>query len=533
MSFNFEIPIGTPGASSLAGEIGGDLSVSMNASEMEATSYTGGTIKVQGKLKMDVKDGKVIGTQIEADIVDISAENLLVKSVQDTMKSASRGFSMSLDPTDLLSGKVPELMDVVKGVYGEGGSGKAAITNNLGSIVGKAATKVVVGDTLTMVGGLIANASRDEHGELTTKGEAQVKAANLIVEKLHDYDEGVTLGLGINPVSSTSKSAFGSEVRTKFQMKDQSRDVHSALVGLQVTVDGQIIGSTNLKSSFEPPKMAGTDIDLDVTFASFVGSQKAANPVETLAKSDVDPVIQELVLDAIKEAEDAAKPEGVASGSDAIELPNAKDIAAKIEEKLTKKFGEKVAKMVAAKIAARMPFYATGTTNPVSAAISAGFIAKDIYDIASAMQEGYDAVDEDAKSKALERSKHKAEEKKQERSKIGEGFKGAGGGQLDPDSDSDDGDGGYDHLDYGSEEFKKSGFQEGDNIGLHRFSQRIDGRTFKDPKSGQVIQKDNALHSGSQPHGPSYWKLFPNDKVVGRISERIGTVSKDGRWIRK
>ncbi len=268
MSFNFEIPIGTPGASSLAGEIGGDLSVSMNVSEMEATSYTGGTIKVQGKLKMDVKDGKVIGTQIEADIVDISAENLLVKSVQDTMRSASRGFSMSLEPTDLLSGKVPELMDVVKGVYGEGGSGKAAITNNLGSIVGKAATKVVVGDTLTMAGGLIANASRDENGELTTKGEAQVKAANLIVEKLHDYDEGMTLWLGINPVSSTSKSAFGSEVRTKFQMKDQSRDVHSALVGLQVSVNGELIGSENLGSSFEIPKMQGTDIDLDVTFAS-------------------------------------------------------------------------------------------------------------------------------------------------------------------------------------------------------------------------------------------------------------------------
>ena len=268
MSFNFEIPIGTPGASSLAGEIGADLSVSMNASETCATTHTGGTIKVQGKLKMDVKDGKVIGTQIEADIVDISAQNLLVESVQDTMKSSSRGFSMSIDPTELLGGEMPNPGDFVKGLYGEGGSGKAATTNNLGSIVGKAATKIVVQDTLTMAGGLIANASRDEHGELTHKGEAQVKAANLIVEKLHDYDEGITLGLGINPVSSTSKSAFGSEVRTKFALKDQSRDMHSALIGLQVSVDGRILGSENLKSTYEPAKMQGTDIDLDVTFAS-------------------------------------------------------------------------------------------------------------------------------------------------------------------------------------------------------------------------------------------------------------------------
>ena len=314
MSFNFEIPLLGPKLPDFASQMGGDLSISMNASQAEATKHKGGTIKVAGKLKMDIKDGEIVGTKIEADIVDISAENLLVKSVQDTMKSSSRGFSLSLDPTDLFSGKMPTPENLLKGIYGEGGGRSAEVTNSLGSIIGKEATKIVVQDTLTMVGGLIESASRDEHGNLTNKGAAQVRAANIIIEKLHDYDEGVTLGLGINPVSSSSKSPFGPEVRTKFQLKDKSRDVHSALIGLQVTVDGEIIGSANLKSTAQPEQMQGADIDLDVSFAS-VDVEKLQTKEETLGASagDQEKNFLEETWDAIKKLLSGAEEELVIS----------------------------------------------------------------------------------------------------------------------------------------------------------------------------------------------------------------------------
>lgn len=75
-------------------------------------------------------------------------------------------------------------------------------------------------------------------------------------------------------------------------------------------------------------------------------------------------------------------------------------------------------------------------------------------------------------------------------------------------------------------EFKKSNFQKGDNIGLHRFTQRIDGNTWKDPKSGQFIQKEQALNSGAGPHGPSRWKLYDFKE------KRLGSISEDGKWMR-
>lgn len=75
-------------------------------------------------------------------------------------------------------------------------------------------------------------------------------------------------------------------------------------------------------------------------------------------------------------------------------------------------------------------------------------------------------------------------------------------------------------------EFKRSNFEKGDNIGLFRFTQRIDGQTWRDPKSGQIIQKDQAVNSGAGAHGPSYWKL------KDRGENRIGTVTKEGIWVK-
>jgi hypothetical protein len=75
-------------------------------------------------------------------------------------------------------------------------------------------------------------------------------------------------------------------------------------------------------------------------------------------------------------------------------------------------------------------------------------------------------------------------------------------------------------------EFKKSNFQKGDNIGLHRFTQKGKEGKWIDPKSGQYIQKDWSLNSGSGPHGPSRWKLYDFKE------KRLGTISEDGKWMR-
>lgn len=78
--------------------------------------------------------------------------------------------------------------------------------------------------------------------------------------------------------------------------------------------------------------------------------------------------------------------------------------------------------------------------------------------------------------------------------------------------------------------YKTKDFEINDNIGLHRFTQRIKqaGKRAKlvDPETKQYIEKDKAVNSGSGPHA-CYWKLYD------KIGNRIGTVTEDGRWKRE
>ena len=153
-------------------------------------------------------------------------------------------------------------------------------------------------------------------------------------------------------------------------------------------------------------------------------------------QKDLDPVIDELMNQALQ---DAAKEAGVSAGSEAatLEFIDKNACMEAIEQKLVDKFGKKVAQIIAVKIAARLPLMAAGSTNPIAAIVSSGFIAKDIYDIRQAIKEGYDSgeIDDVTKSDAFERSKDKQKEK--EKSKVDSESKSTpSGGNLEPD-DSD------------------------------------------------------------------------------------------------
>ena len=73
----------------------------------------------------------------------------------------------------------------------------------------------------------------------------------------------------------------------------------------------------------------------------------------------------------------------------------------------------------------------------------------------------------------------------------------------------------------------KSNFEVGENIDLQRFTERLKGGMFKEVKTGQSITPDRARNSGTGIHGGSYWKL------LDKFGKRIGTVSEDGRFLRK
>ncbi len=74
--------------------------------------------------------------------------------------------------------------------------------------------------------------------------------------------------------------------------------------------------------------------------------------------------------------------------------------------------------------------------------------------------------------------------------------------------------------------FKTKDFEKGDYVDLKRFTDRFEKVKFRDPKTQQYIEKDRAFNSGTGPHDGSY-------KLFDKTGNRIGTITKDGKWLRK
>lgn len=74
--------------------------------------------------------------------------------------------------------------------------------------------------------------------------------------------------------------------------------------------------------------------------------------------------------------------------------------------------------------------------------------------------------------------------------------------------------------------YKTRDFEKNDDVGLKRFTKRLKDNVLEDPKTKQRLVPDHARNSGGSGHGGSYWKL------LDRGGHRIGTISKDGRWLR-
>jgi hypothetical protein len=92
---------------------------------------------------------------------------------------------------------------------------------------------------------------------------------------------------------------------------------------------------------------------------------------------------------------------------------------------------------------------------------------------------------------------------------------------LDPDDEDKE-----KSSDQNKNKYKRTNYEKGDDVGIERFTIRFEKNKFRDPKTGQYIQKDKAVNSGAGSHGGSEWKLFDKSK------KQIGTISSDGKWLR-
>lgn len=253
---NIDLDIGllNPALSTIGG--------SVKSSSVNSVSYNDNYIKASGNLKITLSgNGNFKCVSLEGVAIHIKANNLILESVQDIVKKKLSGMNVHIG-----LGAEYNINSFGAGI--EAGSEKSAWTNQVARIIGSSCVNIVVKETLDIVGGLIANAEENKDGSLSDKGNLNINCARLIAKTLHDYDEGVTLGIGasfqVNQEASNDKSSVTfSHAPLKVEFKDRSRDVRS-IIGhgsvkagsvdgdsLSRSVNEQFITTSNESASFD------------------------------------------------------------------------------------------------------------------------------------------------------------------------------------------------------------------------------------------------------------------------------------------
>jgi hypothetical protein len=197
MNFGLEIPI--------HGSIMGGAGFGFQESSMSSMNYRENYIKVKGKVKINVsQDAKILSVTLEGGDVEINAENLILESLQDKIAQNMSGLNLSVSYNKEGSkGAGFGIQDMEQA---------ALITEQIAQIIGRNVVKIVVGETLNIAGGIIANADVDRNGELTDKGDLSIECARMIVKNLHDFDDGKMLAVGMGAINQkpfVDSASFG------------------------------------------------------------------------------------------------------------------------------------------------------------------------------------------------------------------------------------------------------------------------------------------------------------------------------------
>ncbi len=231
--------------------VNSSLSASTQNVESTSTIHHPNYIKVSGNLKITLSgDGKFKGVTLEGMNVDIKANNLVVESVQDIVSERLMGANLNI-------GFNKEYNFTGFGGGVESGFKEKAWTSQVARIIGSQLVNIIVKETLEIAGGLIANGEEDKNGKLTDKGNLSVNCGRMVVKTIHDYDQGLTLGIGANfQVKHTEE-----------QTGKGKRDVsfHHAPVKVQFKDHQQIVSSTIGKGQVTSGSISGDQLNRDIS----------------------------------------------------------------------------------------------------------------------------------------------------------------------------------------------------------------------------------------------------------------------------
>ena len=153
-----------------------DLSISQAGTRARGngTNYINSTVNVGGKLKTNSENLTLSGANVEADKLDIKAQNVVIESKQDKSerKDSSYGGSFSIDIVN------PSNFSV--SVNGSKGSGEKDWVNTQTSLIAKNGGKIDT-DSLTNIGAVIGSESEKE--------KLKISAKKVVVKDLEDKNK--------------------------------------------------------------------------------------------------------------------------------------------------------------------------------------------------------------------------------------------------------------------------------------------------------------------------------------------------------
>ncbi|MDD9334675.1 MAG: hemagglutinin repeat-containing protein [Rickettsiaceae bacterium] len=327
--------------------INSNLAASTRSVESSSTIHHANYIKASGNLKITLSgDGKFKGVSLEGTNVDIQANNLILESVQDIISERLSGANLHVG------------FDQKYGITGFGGGVEdgfkdKAWTNQVARIIGSQLVNIIVKETLEIAGGLIANAEEDKNGKLTDKGNLSVNCGRILVKTIHDYDEGVTLGIGasfqVNQTDQGKKDVSFSHAPVKVEFKDHRREV-AGTIGQGKITSGEIKGdqlnrdiSQQAQVTKEQQASFDSVVHADMLKTLLGSKEESKRPpnIKTLTRTVCGQTLPEMIRDYFFDIADTAKQAAkdvITSGAKAASIFGAKVNPDQLADNLDKGF---------------------------------------------------------------------------------------------------------------------------------------------------------------------------------------------------
>lgn len=193
------------------------------------------------------------GANIEARTIKIDVGSLLIKSSMDLVFSKGNNFGVGV-------GDINKIQQIFSSINGQVQRSDSNWVTELTTLIGSEKVEIIVGQSLKVVGAMIANAERNTDGTLTDKGRMTIKYGELVLENLYGYDKGKLLGGSYKHAfqetdknGEARKNVFGSGGGVDHAEWDDKQTVKPTIGKTEEPLDGNIIGNDKINRDINNP----------------------------------------------------------------------------------------------------------------------------------------------------------------------------------------------------------------------------------------------------------------------------------------